>query len=209
MVAGGSPATRAGRSLGKGNGRSLLEVVIGPRVSRIPHWHFEWGTAVRMTVTVDLIAAARPNFMKWAPLYKALAAGGLVGAGSTLASHTAATYVRKKMSDAFLKELGPPDPTRTWENTRAGTLPQQRGSHDRPTKKKCLRVIRTGSGGGRCKFHTVALHARRRENSGSGSTATLEAGLRSGADPLPLFPEELNEHARPTHAPPGDLRLLD
>src|SRR5258706_10718356 len=60
-----------------------------------------------MPVTVDLIAAARPNFMKVAPLYKALAKESSWCRVRLV--HTGQHY-DANMSDAFLRDLGLPDP---------------------------------------------------------------------------------------------------
>ena len=60
-----------------------------------------------MTVTVDLIAAARPNFMKVAPLYKALAAQ--TAWCRVRLVHTGQHY-DANMSETFLKDLGLPEP---------------------------------------------------------------------------------------------------
>ncbi len=60
-----------------------------------------------MTITVDLIAAARPNFMKIAPLYKALDAER--GWCRPRLIHTGQHY-DANMSDAFFRDLGLPDP---------------------------------------------------------------------------------------------------
>jgi UDP-N-acetylglucosamine 2-epimerase (non-hydrolysing) len=60
-----------------------------------------------MVATIDLIAAARPNFMKVAPLYKALAAEG--GWCAPRLVHTGQHY-DANMSDAFFRDLGLPDP---------------------------------------------------------------------------------------------------
>lgn len=55
---------------------------------------------------VHLIAAARPNFMKVAPLYHALAGGGWC---RPLIVHTGQHY-DANMSDAFFRDLGLPEP---------------------------------------------------------------------------------------------------
>ena len=55
---------------------------------------------------VHLIAAARPNFMKVAPLYHALAASGDF---TPVLVHTGQHY-DPNMSDAFFRDLGLPDP---------------------------------------------------------------------------------------------------
>ena len=75
-----------------------------------------------MSVTVDLIAAARPNFMKVAPLYKALAAEKSWCRVRLV--HTGQHY-DANMSDAFLKDLGLPRPD---VNLEVGS-----GSHARQT----------------------------------------------------------------------------
>ena len=60
-----------------------------------------------MTITVDLIAAARPNFMKIAPLYKALDAERSWCRPRLV--HTGQHY-DANMSDAFFRDFGLPDP---------------------------------------------------------------------------------------------------
>src|SRR5207247_7042777 len=60
-----------------------------------------------MTITVDLIAAARPNFMKVAPLYKALDA--VCKWCQPRLIHTGQHY-DANMSDAFFRDFGLPDP---------------------------------------------------------------------------------------------------
>jgi UDP-N-acetylglucosamine 2-epimerase (non-hydrolysing) len=57
-------------------------------------------------IAVDLIAAARPNFMKVAPLYKALAATDWCRPRLV---HTGQHY-DANMSDAFFADLGKPEP---------------------------------------------------------------------------------------------------
>lgn len=61
-----------------------------------------------MTTTVHLVAAARPNFMKVAPLYHALAAEAWCDLRLV---HTGQHY-DANMSDAFFADLGLPDPDR-------------------------------------------------------------------------------------------------
>jgi UDP-N-acetylglucosamine 2-epimerase (non-hydrolysing) len=58
------------------------------------------------TRTIHLIAAARPNFMKVAPLYHALEADGVF---EPLIVHTGQHY-DVNMSDAFFDDLGMPEP---------------------------------------------------------------------------------------------------
>jgi UDP-N-acetylglucosamine 2-epimerase (non-hydrolysing) len=60
-----------------------------------------------MTLLVDLIAAARPNFMKVAPLYKALTAERSWCRPRLI--HTGQHY-DSNMSEAFFRDLGLPDP---------------------------------------------------------------------------------------------------
>ena len=59
------------------------------------------------TLSVHLVAAARPNFMKMAPLCHALVARG-TGADARLV-HTGQHY-DANMSDAFFRDLGLPEP---------------------------------------------------------------------------------------------------
>lgn len=58
-------------------------------------------------ITVDLIAAARPNFMKVAPLYKAL--NTATDWCRPRLIHTGQHY-DANMSDAFFADLGLPEP---------------------------------------------------------------------------------------------------
>jgi len=58
-------------------------------------------------VTVDLVAAARPNFMKVAPLYKAMMKDG--GSMSPRLIHTGQHY-DENMSGAFFRDLELPEP---------------------------------------------------------------------------------------------------
>src|SRR5258705_3141290 len=77
-----------------------------------------------MTVTVDLIAAARPNFMKVAPLYKVLAAQ--TAWCRVRLVHTGQHY-DANMSDAFLKDLGLPAPDAHLGIGGGRHAPQNRG----------------------------------------------------------------------------------
>jgi len=58
-------------------------------------------------IKVDLVAAARPNFMKVAPLYKVLKSENSWCRPRLV--HTGQHY-DANMSGAFLRELGLPDP---------------------------------------------------------------------------------------------------
>ena len=72
--------------------------------------------------TIHLIAAARPNFMKVAPLYHALK--GDRGC-TTLVVHTGQHY-DANMSDAFFRDLGLPEPAYHLE-VGSGTHAEQTG----------------------------------------------------------------------------------
>ena len=72
--------------------------------------------------TVHLIAAARPNFMKVAPLFHALAASGDF---APVLVHTGQHY-DPNMSDAFFRDLGLPDPHHHL-GVGSGTHAQQTG----------------------------------------------------------------------------------
>jgi UDP-N-acetylglucosamine 2-epimerase (non-hydrolysing) len=65
-----------------------------------------WRLCLSMPAVVHLIAAARPNFMKVAPLWHALSADR---AFATRLVHTGQHY-DPNMSDAFFRDLGLPDP---------------------------------------------------------------------------------------------------
>jgi len=65
------------------------------------------GVSAELKVKVHLIAAARPNFMKVAPLYHALKAEG--DAFDVYIVHTGQHY-DANMSDSFFRDLGMPEP---------------------------------------------------------------------------------------------------
>jgi len=139
-----------------------------------------------MTVTVDLIAAARPNFMKVAPLYKALAAEGSWCRVRLV--HTGQHY-DANMSDAFLKDLGLPEPD-AHLGIGAGTHAQQTGGVMIAYEEECLRVhpdwavvVGDVNSTVACTLAAKKLGIR---------VAHLEAGLRSGDRSMP---EELNRIA--------------
>ena len=56
-----------------------------------------------------LVAGARPNFMKIAPIYKAFSVGQMARSADLLLVHTGQHYGRN-MSDDFFQELGIPEP---------------------------------------------------------------------------------------------------
>lgn len=139
-----------------------------------------------MTVTVDLIAAARPNFMKVAPLYKALAAESSWCRVRLV--HTGQHY-DANMSDAFLKELGLPEPD-AHLGIGGGSHAQQTGGVMIAYEAECLRahpdwvvVVGDVNSTVACTLAAKKLGIK---------VAHLEAGLRSGDRSMP---EELNRLA--------------
>ena len=134
-------------------------------------------------VAVDLIAAARPNFMKVAPLYRALAADP--ARWKVRLVHTGQHY-DANMSDWFFRDLGLPQPD---VNLEIGS-----GTHAEQTAgvmvayEKLLRdsppdwtiVVGDVNSTVACTLAAVKLGQR---------VAHLEAGLRSGDRSMP---EEIN-----------------
>jgi UDP-N-acetylglucosamine 2-epimerase (non-hydrolysing) len=136
--------------------------------------------------TVDLIAAARPNFMKIAPLYKALAAENAWCRPRLV--HTGQHY-DANMSDAFLRDLGLPDPD-VHLGVGSGTHAQQTGGVMIAYEEECLRarpdwVVVVGDVNS-----TIACTLAAKKL--GIPVAHLEAGLRSGDRTMP---EELNRIA--------------
>ena len=139
-----------------------------------------------MPVTVDLIAAARPNFMKVAPLYKALAKESSWCRVRLV--HTGQHY-DANMSDAFLRDLGLPDPD-AHLGIGGGSHAQQTGGVMIAYEAECLRahpdwVVVVGDVNS-----TVACTLAAKKL--GINVAHLEAGLRSGDRSMP---EELNRIA--------------
>jgi len=139
-----------------------------------------------MPVTVDLIAAARPNFMKVAPLYKALAAE--TSWCRVRLVHTGQHY-DANMSDAFLRDLGLPEPD-AHLGIGGGSHAQQTGGVMIAYEAECLRahpdwVVVVGDVNS-----TVACTLAAKKL--GINVAHLEAGLRSGDRSMP---EELNRLA--------------
>jgi UDP-N-acetylglucosamine 2-epimerase (non-hydrolysing) len=139
-----------------------------------------------MPVTVDLIAAARPNFMKVAPLYKALAAESSWCRVRLV--HTGQHY-DANMSDAFLKDLGLPEPD-AHLGIGGGSHAQQTGGVMIAYEAECLRahpdwvvVVGDVNSTVACTLAAKKLGIK---------VAHLEAGLRSGDRSMP---EELNRLA--------------
>jgi UDP-N-acetylglucosamine 2-epimerase (non-hydrolysing) len=136
-----------------------------------------------MTITVDLIAAARPNFMKVAPLYKALSAEH--GWCRPRLIHTGQHY-DANMSDAFFKDLGLPDPD-IHLGVGSGSHAEQTAGVMVAYEKVCMRdrpawVIVVGDVNSTlaCTLAATKLEI---------PVAHLEAGLRSGDRSMP---EEIN-----------------
>ena len=139
-----------------------------------------------MPVTVDLIAAARPNFMKVAPLYRALAAENSWCRVRLV--HTGQHY-DANMSDAFLRDLGLPEPD-AHLGIGGGSHAQQTGGVMIAYEAECLRahpdwvvVVGDVNSTVACTLAAKKLGIK---------VAHLEAGLRSGDRSMP---EELNRLA--------------
>jgi UDP-N-acetylglucosamine 2-epimerase (non-hydrolysing) len=134
-------------------------------------------------VRVDLIAAARPNFMKVAPLYKALAACN--GEWAVRLVHTGQHY-DANMSEWFFRDLGLPQPDANLE-IGSGTHAQQTAGVMLAYEKLILEtppdwcvVVGDVNSTMACTIAAVKLGVR---------VAHLEAGLRSRDRTMP---EELN-----------------
>ena len=130
---------------------------------------------------VDCIAGARPNFVKIAPILRALKAKGMAGR----LVHTGQHY-DQAMSDVFFAELGIPEPDINLGVGSGTATVQTRADHDR-------------TGEGADKFGArYAAGGRRRELYGGRALvaakllipiAHVEVGLRSGDWTMP---EEVN-----------------
>jgi UDP-N-acetylglucosamine 2-epimerase (non-hydrolysing) len=136
-------------------------------------------------IAVDLIAAARPNFMKVAPLCKALAATGWC---KPRLIHTGQHY-DANMSDAFFTDLGLPQPD-VHLGVGSGSHAEQTGGVMIAYEKECLKarpdwVIVVGDVNSTvaCTLAAAKLGIK---------VAHLEAGLRSRDRTMP---EELNRLA--------------
>jgi UDP-N-acetylglucosamine 2-epimerase len=79
---------------------------------------------------VHLVAAARPNFMKVAPLYHQLAREGWCAARIV---HTGQHY-DANMSDAFFRDLGLPEPAHHLE-VAAARMPNRPGGPCSPMRR--------------------------------------------------------------------------
>jgi UDP-N-acetylglucosamine 2-epimerase (non-hydrolysing) len=156
-------------------------------------------------IAVDLIAAARPNFMKVAPLYKALASTDWC---RPRVVHTGQHY-DANMSDAFFADLGLPEPA-VHLGIGSGSHAEQTGGVMIAYEKECLRnrpdwVIVVGDVNSTiaCTLAAAKLGIK---------VAHLEAGLRSRDRTMP---EELNRIATDaladllwTPSPDADENLL-
>ncbi len=136
-------------------------------------------------IKVDLVAAARPNFMKVAPLYKVLAATSWCHPRIV---HTGQHY-DTNMSDDFFKDLSLPEPDVNL-GVGSGTHAEQTGGVMIAYEKRCLAdrpdwVIVVGDVNSTvaCTLAAAKLGIR---------VAHLEAGLRSRDRTMP---EELNRIA--------------
>lgn len=131
---------------------------------------------------VHLIAAARPNFMKVAPLYHALEAADWCAPAIV---HTGQHY-DPNMSDAFFEDLGMPEP-HYHLGVGSGTHAEQTGGVMIAYEKICMNdrpdwivVVGDVNSTAACAQVGTKLHI---------PVAHLEAGLRSGDRRMP---EEIN-----------------
>jgi UDP-N-acetylglucosamine 2-epimerase (non-hydrolysing) len=132
---------------------------------------------------IDLIAAARPNFMKVAPLYRALAEHNSIFRPRLV--HTGQHY-DENMSGAFIRDLGLPQP-HAHLGVGSGTHAEQTAMVMMAYEKLCLEsppnvvvVVGDVNSTMACTLAAVKLGIR---------VAHLEAGLRSGDRSMP---EEIN-----------------
>ncbi len=135
-----------------------------------------------MTTTIHLIAAARPNFMKIAPLYRALSTQKWA---NPLIIHTGQHY-DINMSDIFFQDLSLPDP-HLHLNTVGTTHAEQTGNVMIAYEKVLLStpsdltvVVGDVNSTAACTLVAAKLGIK---------TAHLEAGLRSNDRTMP---EEIN-----------------
>jgi UDP-N-acetylglucosamine 2-epimerase (non-hydrolysing) len=162
------------------------------------------GCFVTIPLSIDLIAAARPNFMKIAPLYHALA--GESWAAPRIV-HTGQHY-DANMSDAFFSDLGLPKP-HVHLGVGGGGHGEQTGRVMIEYEKVCLAskpkwIVVVGDVNSTLACALVGTKLRI-------PVAHLEAGLRSGDRRMP---EEINRLATDaicdllwTPSPDGDEHL--
>lgn len=136
-------------------------------------------------IAVDLVAAARPNFMKVAPLHHALAGESWC---TTRLVHTGQHY-DPNMSDWFFRDLGIPPPDANLE-VGGGTHAEQTGGVMIAYERLCLAarpdwcvVVGDVNSTLACTLAATKLGIK---------VAHLEAGLRSGDRRMP---EEINRVA--------------
>jgi UDP-N-acetylglucosamine 2-epimerase (non-hydrolysing) len=158
-----------------------------------------------MTTKVFLVAAARPNFMKVAPLYHALAAEDWC---KPVLVHTGQHY-DANMSDAFFQDLGLPSPDHHL-GVGSGSHAEQTAAVMVAFEKICLSdrpdwIVVVGDVNSTMACALVAAKLLI-------SLAHLEAGLRSGDRSMP---EEVNRLVTDrlsdllwTPSPDGDANLL-
>jgi UDP-N-acetylglucosamine 2-epimerase (non-hydrolysing) len=163
------------------------------------------GRSPRVVCNVHLIAAARPNFMKIAPLYHALAAESWVSAKIV---HTGQHY-DTNMSDAFFRDLQLPEPHFHLE-VGSGSHAEQTAGVMVAYEKVCTRerpdwtiVVGDVNSTAACAMVAAKLWI---------PVVHLEAGLRSGDRRMP---EEINRLVTDsvsdvlwTPSPDGDENLL-
>jgi UDP-N-acetylglucosamine 2-epimerase (non-hydrolysing) len=159
-----------------------------------------------MSYRIDLIAAARPNFMKVAPIHRALIATG--GLFQPRLVHTGQHY-DENMSGAFFRDLGLPAPDADLE-VGPGTHAEQTGRVMIAYEKLCMQarpeftiVVGDVNSTLACTLAAAKLNI---------PVAHLEAGLRSGDRTMP---EEINRLATDaiadvlwTPSPDADENLL-
>jgi UDP-N-acetylglucosamine 2-epimerase (non-hydrolysing) len=160
---------------------------------------------VTASLSIDLIAAARPNFMKIAPLYHALAAEPWAAPRIV---HTGQHY-DANMSDAFFADLGMPKPE-VHLGVGSGGHGEQTGRVMIEYEKACLAsrpdwIVVVGDVNSTLACALVGAKLLI-------PVAHLEAGLRSGDRRMP---EEINRLATDaicdllwTPSPDGDEHLL-
>src|SRR5689334_17153483 len=160
--------------------------------------------SVTSQVSVDLIAAARPNFMKIAPLYHALAAESWCAPRIV---HTGQHY-DANMSDAFFADLGMPKP-HVHLGVGSGGHGEQTGRVMMEYEKICLAsrpgwIVVVGDVNSTLACAPVGAKLLI-------PVAHLEAGLRSGDRRMP---EEINRLATDaiadvlwTPSPDADINL--
>src|SRR5690348_13936392 len=132
--------------------------------------------------TIHLVAGARPNFMKIAPIVRALRLDGRL---SFKIIHTGQHYDRE-MNDVFFEELGIPDPD-AFLGAGSGTHAQQTAKIMTAYEELCARerpdcVLVVGDVNSTLACSIVAKKAWL-------PVAHVEAGLRSGDLTMP---EEIN-----------------